>query len=57
MELEGKMRNRVTCYQNMDGNEGSFLAKAYLLLDMHDLGNLIDGAKKTKHGEGPSGTK
>ena len=57
MELEGKMRKRLSDCQNTDGNEGGHLAKAYLLLDMRDLGNLIDGVKRDKHGEGPSGTK
>ncbi|XP_070034528.1 uncharacterized protein [Nicotiana tomentosiformis] len=57
MELEGKMRKRLSDCQNTDGSEGGHLEKAYLLLDMRDLGNLIDGVKRAKHGEGPSGTK
>ncbi|XP_070046351.1 uncharacterized protein [Nicotiana tomentosiformis] len=57
MELEGKMRKRVSDCQNAEDNGGGHLARAYLLLDMRDLGNLIDGAKKAKLGEGPSGTK
>jgi len=24
---------------------------------MHDMGNMIDGVKRAKHGESPSGTK
>ncbi|XP_070045455.1 uncharacterized protein [Nicotiana tomentosiformis] len=40
----------------MDNDEGGKLAKPYLLLDMRDLGNMIDGVKRAKHGEGPSGT-
>ncbi|XP_070036908.1 uncharacterized protein [Nicotiana tomentosiformis] len=43
MELEGKMRKRLSDCQSTDGSEGGHLAKAYLLLDMGDLGNLIDG--------------
>lgn len=37
----------------MGYHEGGKLAMAYLLLDMRDLGNVIDGAKKARHGEGP----
>ncbi|XP_070031709.1 uncharacterized protein [Nicotiana tomentosiformis] len=51
MELEGKMNNRLSDCQNTEGNEGGHLARAYLLFDMRDLGNLIDGSKKAKHGE------
>jgi len=57
MELEGKMRKRLADCQNTDDSEGGHLARAYLLLDMRDLGNLIDGVRRSKHGEGPSGTK
>ncbi|XP_070046378.1 uncharacterized protein [Nicotiana tomentosiformis] len=39
----------------MDPDEGGKLAMAYLLLDMCYLGNVIDGVKRAKHGEGPSG--
>ncbi|XP_075084874.1 uncharacterized protein LOC142168113 [Nicotiana tabacum] len=51
MELEGKMRKRLSDCQNTESSEGGHLARAYLLLDMSDLGNLIDGSKKAKHGE------
>jgi len=51
------MRKRLWDYQGMDPDEGGKLAMAYLLLDMCDLGNVIDGIKRTKHGEGPLGTK
>jgi len=57
MELKGKMRKRLSDCQNTEGIEGGNLARDYLLLDMRDLGNLIDGSKKAKHGEGPSGAK
>lgn len=52
MELEGEMRKRVAGCQNMDGNEAGLLEKAYLLLDMRDLENLIDGVKRAKYKEG-----
>ncbi|XP_070032007.1 uncharacterized protein [Nicotiana tomentosiformis] len=52
MELEGKMRKRLSDCQGMDYSEGEHLEKSYLLLDMRDLGNLIDGVKRAKHGEG-----
>jgi len=48
MEVEGNMRKRISDCQKAKGNEGGHLARAYLLLDMRDLGNLIDGAKKAK---------
>lgn len=57
MELEGKIRKRLYDCQGIDDDEGGKLEKAYLLLDMRDLGNMIDGVKRVKHGEGPSGTK
>jgi len=57
MELEGKMRKILSDCQNTEGNEGGHLARAYLLLDMRDLGNLIDESKKANHREGPSGAK
>jgi len=57
IELEGKMRKRIWDCQGMDNDEVGKLAKAYLLMDMCDLGNMIDGVKRAKHGEGPSGTK
>jgi len=41
----------------MDSDEGGTLAMSYLILDMRDFGNKIAGVKKSKHGEGPSGTK
>ncbi|XP_070057755.1 uncharacterized protein [Nicotiana tomentosiformis] len=51
MEFEGKMRKRLSDCQNTNGNEGGHLAKSYLLLDMRDLGNIIDGVKRAKYGE------
>ena len=46
MELEGKMRKGLYDCQGMYNDEGGKLAKAYLLLDMRDLGNMIDGVKR-----------
>jgi len=42
MELEGKMRKRVTDCQNAEGNEGGHLVRAFLLLNLCELGELID---------------
>lgn len=55
MELEGIMRKRVTDCQNAEGNEGRHLARAFLLLNLRELGDLID--KSIQPVEGPSGTK
>ena len=55
MELEGKMRKRVTDCQNDEGNKGGHLARAFLLLNLRELGELIDNSIRS--GEGPSGTK
>jgi len=55
MELEGKMIKRVTDCQDAEGNEGGHLARAFLLLNLRELGELID--KSIQSGEGPSGTK
>jgi len=57
MELEGKIKKRLCDCQGMDNDEVGNLAKAYLLIDMYYLGNMIDGVKRVKHREGPSGTK
>ena len=51
LELEGKVRKRVTDCQNTEGNEGEHLAKAFL----HELEDLIN--KNIQSGEGPSRTK
>lgn len=51
------MRKRLWDCQGMDYDEGGKLEMSYLLIHMRDLGNMIDGAKKAMHGEGPSGTK
>nr|XP_009588759.1 WASH complex subunit 3-like [Nicotiana tomentosiformis] len=47
------MRKRLSDCHGTNGCEGGHLEKAYLLLDMRDLGNLIDRVKRAKHGEGP----
>ncbi|XP_070041262.1 uncharacterized protein [Nicotiana tomentosiformis] len=57
LELERKIRKRLWDCQGMNEDEGGKLANAYLLLDMRDLGNMIDGVKRAKHEEGPSRTK
>ncbi|XP_070009674.1 uncharacterized protein [Nicotiana sylvestris] len=57
LELEGKVRKRVTDCQNAEGNEGGHLARAYLLLGLRELVKLFDGAKDAESGEGPSWTK
>ncbi|XP_070047359.1 uncharacterized protein [Nicotiana tomentosiformis] len=49
------MEKRLWDCQGMNDDGGGKLAKAYLLLDMRNLGNMIDGVKRAKHGEGPSG--
>jgi len=57
MELEGKMRKRLLDYQGMDYDEGGKLAMDYILLEMRNLGNMIEGTTKARYGEGPSETK
>lgn len=41
----------------MGYDEGRNLGMPYLLIDMCDAGNMIEGAKKARHGFGPSETK
>jgi len=55
MELEGKMKKRVTDCQNVEGNEGGHLARAFFLLNLRELGELINS--NIRSGEGPFGTK
>jgi len=55
MELEGKIRKRATDCQNAEGNKGGNLARAFLLLNLRELGELIDNSIRS--GEGPSETK
>ncbi|XP_070022154.1 uncharacterized protein [Nicotiana sylvestris] len=55
MELEGKMRKRVTDCKNVEGNEGGHLEREFLLLNLRDLGELIDNSIRSR--EGPSRTK
>jgi len=54
VELERKFLKRIEDCQNAEGNEGRHLARAYLLLELRELGKLFDG---TESGEGPSRTK
>jgi len=53
MELDGKMRKRLWDCQGMDPDEGGKFAMAYLILNICDLGNVIDVVKRAKQGEGP----
>ena len=55
LELEGKVRKRVTDCQNAEGNEGDYLAKAFLLTNLRELEDFINESIQPK--EGPSGTK
>ncbi|XP_075081185.1 uncharacterized protein LOC142166286 [Nicotiana tabacum] len=55
LELEGKMSKRVTDCQNAERNEGEHLAKAFLLVNLHELEDLINESIQPE--EGPSGTK
>ena len=49
------MRKRVADCQNAEENEGEHLAKAFLLVNLHELEDLINESIQPK--EGPSGTK
>ncbi|XP_070017234.1 uncharacterized protein [Nicotiana sylvestris] len=55
LELEGKVRKRVTDYQNTEGNEGGCLAKAFLLTDLREHEDLIN--ENIQPEEGPAKTK
>lgn len=55
LKLEGKVRNRVTDCQNAEGNEGEHLTKTFLLVNLHELEDLINESIQPE--EGPSGTK
>jgi len=57
VEPEGKVIKRIEDCKNAEGAEGGHLARAYLLLELHELGDLYDGVRKIESGEGPSGTK
>ena len=55
LELEGKVRKRVTDCQNAEGNEGEHLAKAFLLVNLRELEDLTN--ENIQPEEGPFGTK
>ncbi|XP_075074545.1 uncharacterized protein LOC142162131 [Nicotiana tabacum] len=51
VELEGKFLKRVEDCQKAEGIECGHLARAYMLLGLHELGKLFDGAKDVESGE------
>lgn len=51
VEMERKFLKRIEDCQNAEGNEGGHLARAYLLLGLHELGKLFDGAKDAESGD------
>jgi len=53
LELEGKVRKKVIDCQNTEGNEGEHLAKAFLLVNLRELDDLINKSIQ----QGPSGAK
>jgi len=57
VELERKFLKRIKDCQNVEGNEGGHLDRAYLLLGLRELVKLFDEAKYAESGEGPSRTK
>ena len=55
LELEGKVRKRVTDCQNAEEGKGEPLAKAFLLENLRELEDLINTSIQPE--EGPSRTK
>jgi len=55
LELEGKVRKRVTYCHNAEGNEREHMAKAFLLVNLRELEDLINESIQPE--EGPSRTK
>ncbi|XP_070015715.1 uncharacterized protein [Nicotiana sylvestris] len=51
LELEGKVRKRVTDCQNAEGNEGEHLAKTFLLVNLRELEDLINESIQPEEGE------
>ncbi|XP_070022619.1 uncharacterized protein [Nicotiana sylvestris] len=55
LELEGKVRKRVTDCQNAEGNEGEYLAKTFLPVNLRELEDLMNESIQPE--EGPTGIK